>query len=145
MIFGKVKGILTYHCRDWRSRFEKLVDNLTSNGWLHSRQFEQSQTSMCKHFWAKIYCHTSCLSCQVLILEWGIEGKGEDPCFVYWQVRLYQWDQIKDSLRMQQKKIHLLLRIISRICKESRIHLAFDTINTFDYHSIFICVNKIFV
>ena len=32
MIIRKIKQILTYHCWDWRSRFEKSVDSLTSNG-----------------------------------------------------------------------------------------------------------------
>jgi hypothetical protein len=97
---------------------------------------------MYDRFEAEIYRHASCQSGQVLILERDTEGKGKGLCLGWWQAKLCQKDWLNSPCK---KGILLLLRIISRICKESRIYPALDTISAFDHHSAFICMNEICV
>ena len=44
-----------------------------------------------------------------------------------------------------KKGNYLLFRVIRRICKDSRINSALDTIGTSNHHAIFMCENKIII
>ena len=44
-----------------------------------------------------------------------------------------------------KKGNYLLFRVIRRICKDSRIYSALNTVNTHNHHSIFMGLNKIII
>ena len=150
MIFGKVKGILTYHCQDWRSRFEKSVDNLTSNGCSQLVDCVLGSLNRVKQVCVNIFelkFTVTLHACLIKSWFWSEASRARVKTLVLYIGKQDSINRIRSKIHLKcnKKKNHLLLRIISRICKELRIHLAFDTINTFDCHSIFICMNEIFV
>ena len=75
---------------------------------------------------------------------WNETLRARTKAFVLYDSKQNSVERIS-KIHARMGSIHLLLRIISRICKKSGIYLALDTIGTFDHHSVFICMNKICV
>lgn len=149
IVVGKIKGILTNHCWDWRSRFEKSVDSLTSNGCSQLVDCIPCNLNIVKQVCANIFkpkFTVSLHACLVKFRFWNKASWARVKTLVSYSSKQDSINRIRSRIHLQRnKKNHLLLRIIRRICKESGVHPSLDTINTFNYHSIFICMNKVFV